>query len=297
MSRPRITDHPHIDLDLSMYPSFASALYAYTARQTWVKVLGLYRGLRLRSVGGRLVLEGAYSQKLARLVDGTWHYNATMTLRERAQGLLSRLLELYQGLVVVAAEERDLIALTVFLSRRTSYHSNVVRWVRYILADIDYREPCRLDTRTVAERARHLPSYQPRQLAAVIDQLVDAVCSTDNPTKMRRKLLEIQYVGPKTADAILLFTATTSRVAPADTHLNKLARSLGLRLAYPQKHQCLRAGECTACSMADHCLSGAIVKAYGDAAGLVQTIAYVHDTIHGDYTRLYRVLERYMKQK
>lgn len=43
----------------------------------------------------------------------------------------------------------------------------------------------------------------------------------------RKKLMEIQGVGPKTADVVLLFSANKHTI-PVDTHVNRVSKRLGL---------------------------------------------------------------------
>jgi len=43
----------------------------------------------------------------------------------------------------------------------------------------------------------------------------------------RKKLMEMQGIGPKTADVVLLFSANKPTI-PVDTHVNRVSKRLGL---------------------------------------------------------------------
>jgi hypothetical protein len=155
-----------------------------------------------------------------------------------------------------------------------------------------------VDIGRAVERAERLPSPQPRRLARLLPALAEALEDWGDPAALRRRLLELPGVGPKTADAILLFTGASSAVAPGDVHLQRFAAEvLGLRGLRPaSKDMCLRGGAwCPVCPLRAGCLQGRIVEVYGSAAGLVQTAAYVYGSLGaGDWrARLRRLLERF----
>jgi len=60
--------------------------------------------------------------------------------------------------------------------------------------------------------------------AAAFDEWV---VETD-PARVRETLLELDGVGPKTADCVLLFGGGRSGVFPVDTHVHRVARRLGI---------------------------------------------------------------------
>ncbi|WP_152042568.1 endonuclease III domain-containing protein [Salinigranum salinum] len=49
-----------------------------------------------------------------------------------------------------------------------------------------------------------------------------------DPTEVRRTLLSVKGVGPKTADCVLLFAGGRGGVFPVDTHVHRIARRMGL---------------------------------------------------------------------
>ena len=56
----------------------------------------------------------------------------------------------------------------------------------------------------------------------------DAFVRDESPAAVRKRLLEIHGVGPKTADCVLLFAGGRGGVFPVDTHVHRISRRLGL---------------------------------------------------------------------
>ncbi|MFC6862151.1 endonuclease III domain-containing protein [Halomicroarcula sp. GCM10025817] len=56
----------------------------------------------------------------------------------------------------------------------------------------------------------------------------DEYVKTGDPVEVRARLLELNGVGPKTADCVLLFSGGRPGVFPVDTHVHRIARRMGL---------------------------------------------------------------------
>jgi endonuclease-3 len=56
----------------------------------------------------------------------------------------------------------------------------------------------------------------------------DEFVNSANPNEVREALLEMNGVGPKTADCVLLFSGGRGGVFPVDTHVHRIARRMGL---------------------------------------------------------------------
>jgi len=56
----------------------------------------------------------------------------------------------------------------------------------------------------------------------------DEFVKTGDPDEVRSALLEMNGVGPKTADCVLLFSGGRGGVFPVDTHVHRIARRMGL---------------------------------------------------------------------
>jgi endonuclease-3 len=68
----------------------------------------------------------------------------------------------------------------------------------------------------------------------------DAFIKDEQPSVVRKRLLDIHGVGPKTADCVLLFAGGRGGVFPVDTHVHRIARRMGL--APPEAdHEAVRA--------------------------------------------------------
>ena len=290
----RVCIRADIDLDATMYPSFLSALFA-RVRGTWVKLVGYGRGLAIERRGGIVCCTGpACDNRVLAYHAGLWCVAACRSrLRERVTILPEGVRRVAMSIGVAASPwDRESIAIAVYLSRRTSYTVNVLRWVRALLSKPVDPETGSVDVDLVRREARKFTSYQVRQLAEHVEELVKAVRSSSDPATLRRRLLSVPYVGPKVADAILLFTGVTTAVAPYDTHLSKLLTEIGVRHRPPSKTACQRFGSCLSCRL-EGCGSAILVKLFGEAAGLVQTAAYVYYSLGGRLERLGEVLRRW----
>ncbi|WP_123539032.1 endonuclease III domain-containing protein [Halosimplex salinum] len=56
----------------------------------------------------------------------------------------------------------------------------------------------------------------------------DEFVKTGDPDEVRAALLDMNGVGPKTADCVLLFSGGRGGVFPVDTHVHRIARRMGL---------------------------------------------------------------------
>ncbi len=286
-----------IDLDASLYPSFASSLFEPLEPGVWVKRVGFGR-FKLFQREGRVCCKGlGCTRRVLWSLTGLWCLEkCRRVLEEKDHMLPSGVRELAWRLTVSALpEDRESIAIAVFLSRRTSYVSNVVRWVQTILVEAADPATGMVDTGKVREAAELFTSYQVRQLKTYVDKLVEVArrLTALNLLEARRKLLSIPFIGPKAADAIILFTGVSTRVAPYDTHLSKLLRDMGLPHKPPSKTVCRRHLDCNSCPFRGKCGSGLLVEMFGEAAGLVQTASYVYYSLGGRIERLKAILEKW----
>ncbi|MFB6223366.1 MAG: endonuclease III [Haloarcula sp.] len=68
----------------------------------------------------------------------------------------------------------------------------------------------------------------------------DEFVRTGDPDEVRSTLLDMNGVGPKTADCVLLFAGGRDGVFPVDTHVHRIARRMGLAPA-DADHETVRA--------------------------------------------------------
>ncbi len=299
MSRQCIRVGQNYDLDLSMYPSFLSSIYNFVGPKRWARRIGPRHALV--QLGEKLCCIGeGCSYKLLWGISGLWCWHECTTSLKASR--YSWLLHLYPGLRVAAAldsVDRILVSSAVILSINTRYASNVRRWLKLIFEN---KQSGDLSIVKAVLNAERFSSPQPRLLAKVLPILSKIVSEIDrlDPSVARSRLLGIKGVGPKTADAILLFTGATSMVAPGDRHFVCFVKSkLGFTGRLGSKEECVKRGPwCQTCSLNSYCLQGQVVKVFGVGAGLVQTISYVYGRLgtEGWRRRLYRELEAFYRE-
>ncbi len=272
-----------IDILLSLYPSFASTLFEVEHSDNGIiitKLIGQYSGTRIVLTQDTAVCEGMCERKLLEEWLGLW-FNPRLYVGEIPKNirlLVLELVESYEGLTLITSSiDWKIILAATFLSRRTDYHTNVVRWIRKIFTNIELDDIRKVKNR-IADAGK---SYQLKQLAEILDELYTISFNKD-PWSLRRDLLEIRYVGPKTVDAFLLFSGKGSMFTPSDVHYTRFAeRVLGFKdYVVPSKTMCLaHDGNCLRCPYASKCLTGRSIRIFGKLSGWIQTIAYVHDKL------------------
>ena len=270
-----------IDLRLSLYPSFASVLFTQLDNETLLKDLGYGKGLRIRVHRHEVECEGVLcDDELIKEWIGIWFnpYNYLDKAKRSKKYVIEKLIDLYNGVrIITSSVDWKIILVAVFLSRRTDYHVNVVRWVKTIFRDT-YIEN---NIDTVIKRIDVAgKSYQLKQLKSSISSLFN-INFNERPWSLRRELLLKKYVGPKVVDAFLLFTKKGTVFTPSDIHYQRFVRNLNLvdkKLGIPMKNICLRYGaNCFDCLFRNNCLTGWSISVFGELSGWVQTIAYIHD--------------------
>ena len=175
--------------------------------------------------------------------------------------------------LAISPSDRHLIFIAVFLSRATPWETNVLRWTNKIFEKDDIDELIRLDF------TRFGSSFQLRQLNHVFKMYVENIYPLDDPWETRRALLMLDNIGPKTADAYLLFTGIDVSAAPIDRHAIRMARRLGIEGKPPRKELCIKY-TCLECPANNTCLRAILSFRYGIVAGWVQTVFYYHSTTY-----------------
>jgi len=271
-----------------MFPSFASVLFRKVGNNVWVKELGYGVGTVIAVKNGKVVCSGAScTDEVIAQWAGTWFnpYDYISKVSRRLRSLVEVLLSTYSGLRLITSSyypDRLIIAIATFLSRRTSYHTNVVKWVKAIFSGIEeYR------AKYIVKRIPEVGgNYQLSTLHEVVEDLERVVVSSNlRGWELRRELLGIKNVGPKIADAFLLFTGEGTIFTPSDVHYSRFARRLGLvgseEVLIPNKNMCLTYGvNCMECPVRSKCLTGRSIIELGELSGYIQTIAYIHDKVY-----------------
>jgi len=274
-----------VNLEATLRPSFTLALFERVGPSEWRKVAGAHRGCVLGQRGSQ-VYSDAGEEPLAHW-SGAWFsperefevVGGGLSPRERS--IVGALLSAHAGLSLsVSPHDMELMLIPVALSRRTDYERNVLRWCRAMWCRAStLSEVLRLDFRLVGT------SYQLEQLKATLQDFTAKVAprlpDLKDPWELRMALMECRYVGPKVADAYILFTKVDVSAAPVDVHMVRMALRLGLADfdALPSKALCSRFA-CYECPASDGCLRAALSRKYGGLAGWLQTALYVHDKLY-----------------
>lgn len=259
-----------LDLDLTLYPSFVLSLFDET-RGVYRKIAGRSRHCCVWQKGGEIWSTCPEDETV--LYTGLWFLEVrdAETPHRKFSDLVDALIEAYAALSLAVDVYDPLhIFISAFLSQNTSYHSNVLRWTKK-LWEIS-PDPIR-----AAEAAPHVG--QSFQLA----RLPEAVrCAAKDwprdPYELRKMLLNCKYVGPKTVDAVLLFSRAESAAVPVDRHFVKMLSRLSLfpNSSPPNSQYCKRF-TCLECPRRSRCARWLAAKYFGRLAGWVQTAFYIHD--------------------
>ena len=277
MIRFRVDDY---SLELTMYPSFTYTMYIVDHNR-YVKVYGMFRGYTMRQYGKFLEYSNV-PEDVMLLLSGLW-YDPVDEMSKASKSIRSKLSKIADtySCVRLAIDPYDTIHMfiSVFLSRRTDFHTNVVKWCRSIFEHLE-REGVR------SVRFREISSsYQMIQLEEVVRRgyLDDPQRFSvgDDPWSTIRWILTIPYVGPKTTYAYVLFTSKYSMFAPTDVHMIRFNRRFNIVDANeaPVASYCLKY-TCYNCPRVGTCITGSMFRTYGKLAGWIQTVAYVHDSLY-----------------
>jgi len=263
---PRVKAWEGYSLSATLAPSFVRALFEEKGG-FYVKIAGHRRGARMWQEGEEVVGEGCDEGEL-RYWSGIWLDRSLV--EEKATYLAAAHKEL--GLSV-SPYDRHLIFVAVFLSRATSWEGNVLRWCRGIFSRADT-----LEALLKLDFVEFGSSFQLKQLGPALRRYAEQVHCVSDPWEVRRALLSLRNVGPKLADAYLLFTGLDPSAPPIDRHALRMTARLGLSGVSPRRELCARY-PCPECPTAASCIRWALSSIYGSAAGWVQTAFYVHDTL------------------
>jgi len=281
------------DLRVSLRASFSLPLFEEEGPGCFIKSYGYRRGLKLRGHVGLVEYEGCGPDE-ARLLSGAWFdpLENARRLRRKVASLVYELWQAFPGLgLAVDPWDPRAMFYSIFLSRNTDYHANTVRWVREMASRaLDEDGLARLDPVEVGS------SYQLRQLSEIkpdLDRLISSLepgpglmGSEELFSSVRRKLLSLPHVGPKTVHAFALFCFGLTQLAPADRHLMAISRALGLvgeDVRAPRKDLCLRY-DCwrgrEPCPQAGRCITALLMKELGPLAGWFQTASFLYGCLY-----------------
>jgi len=287
--RFKVGDPHDYNLELTLKPSFVSSLYADAGQGFWCKQVGLYAEfVSVRQVDD--LVEACVHRDVSEEVSkalahelGLWDEKPServSRLRGELREQVGALSELFPGVrLSIAPHDFNCIFIAVALSKRTRYEVFVRRWVKE-LWDRWRCDPATIASLKPEELKRVGTSYQ---LAELVKTLQDYVRLGVDVRKaavedLRRALMSCWGVGPKVADATLLFTTRSPWIAPCDTHLRRVSRRLGWiegEVRMPRKALCLSlyCDECV--DRFGPCLKVEIEEKFRGFGGWIQTLTYL----------------------
>ncbi|NPB00673.1 MAG: hypothetical protein GXO10_04800 [Crenarchaeota archaeon] len=263
-------------LKYTLYPSFTLTLFNNLKENKYVKICGYNTGLIIEQIENKLIIENVIDSNYIYDITGLWYEP-----REHLSDVDRRFLDIIEKIVdkvsfirlSVSRQDYIFIFISTFLSRNTDFYTNVIRWVKKI---------CELSENNVHKITPDLVkkignSYQLQQLAEVIDQVL-SIRLEDDFWIVRRSLLKIPYAGPKVVDAFLIFTKSTTSIAPSDIHYERFIKRFKIfrNFRKPIKNYCIRY-RCYNCPISNRCLTGLSYNHFGRLSSWIQTVSYVID--------------------
>ncbi len=280
-------------LRLTLYPSFSLALFKLYG-DTYLKYLGMCRGLRIHDYGYEVLISGDYCdidymRELCGVLEDPLDY--VYEVDPRFSDIYYHLFTQWRGVgLSTAMRDFDYVFIAIFLSKRTSYHDLVLQWVNTLFNIISNPEDLNnIDTSNLFKPP------QMRELSSVFKEYfynVRPYVIRGNIDDVKYNLLRIKGVGPKITYAYLLHAMRFTEIAPIDTHFIYFTTNvLGLKYGVPKKEFCLRY-ECSRC--VGNCIMSMLRTFFGRSLGYLQTVVYVHDKMLCKKSRCYEcILRRY----
>lgn len=260
-----------LDLELTLYPSYVLSLLDKKGK-SYFKIAGAKRGCLMVIKGDRLITDcGPEASQWS----GSWFIEVLESNEPKGSvsWLLDLLREQYPKLGLAVDPQDPLhILIAVFLSQATSFHSNVLKWLKVVWSRTE--NPFEA-IEVIGEIAK---SFQLKRLSTTFDCISSAV--RGNLCEIRRNLIKCKYCGPKVADAFLLFSLADTTSAPIDRHFTSMVRKLGIWPKYKlaRKELC-GIHACPECPERGNCLRWLASDSFGKLAGWVQTAFYLHEKL------------------
>uniref|UniRef100_A0A7J3ZK34 HhH-GPD domain-containing protein n=1 Tax=Fervidicoccus fontis TaxID=683846 RepID=A0A7J3ZK34_9CREN len=278
-----LLDRP-LDLELTYYPSFVLPFVDKVGEDRYAVVAGTFKGGVIELVGNTLRFKNL-SPQAALYLSGAWFnpIDVASKLPRAARSRIWGLVETYSHLgLAIDPYDKELVFISVFLSRTTDFHVNTVGWCRALVSLT--KSLSTIDSSVVLQVGSSFQLKQlPQALSSYLVEVVPLESEGAGLEEIKRSLLSIKNVGVKTALAYLLFTRPeASRIAPCDVHFASLAGRLELidkPFTRPVKRLCARY-ECTTCPLRSRCAVALTSTLYKTLSGWIQTACYVHDKLY-----------------
>lgn len=273
-----------INLNLTLYPSFNLVLLDRIDENKYLKVIGKDSGKLLTVISPTEIISDI-SEELMHYLTGEWFYPEKYIayLKGRLLKIVKAIISRYSEVSLsVNPFDRVYMFISIFLSKTTNFHVNVIKWCKRIwkISEGDISRILKIDMKVVGN------SFQLKQLPRALSDYLKYVKPyeedlTRDSWGIRKQLLKCWGCGPKIADAYLLFVAVDEMSVPCDKHLVTMVNRLDL-VSYsklPQKNYCLK-NTCVECPLAEECLRSVFAKTFGRLSGWLQTIFYIHDKLY-----------------
>jgi endonuclease III len=314
--RFKVDDRQDYSLELTLKPSFVSSLYVKISESAWRKHAGLLsESVVIKQLGDFVEVWTFHEvdEKARRALTyelGLWDEKPSHRL-SRLKGELKEqvraLMELFPGVrLSIAPHDFNCIFVAVALSKRTRYEVFVRKWVKELW------NRWRCDPAIIASlKPEDLKcvgtSYQLADLVKTLRDYVKlrAYSIKDELENLRRALMSCWGVGPKVADATLLFATPSPWIVPCDTHLRRVSKRLGWieeEMRMPSKPLCLNLS-CDECvNKFGPCLKVEIEEKFRGFGGWIQTLTYLFGSVictssSPRCSRCHEVLRDYCKEK
>ena len=271
------------DLNFSLKPSFILSLFI-RYKDLWIKIAGFKKYSYMSQINGIIISD--VDINILKFWTGVW-YNPFIEFEKIKPSLgkslrvkVQRILETYHKVsLCVSPYDKDILIVPIVLSRRTDYERNVLRWCARLWNYINSIEDIlNIDISLIGR------SYQIIQLKNTIKDFIDKVLPIINdasPEELRIELIKCKWIGPKVADAYLLFTGLATDVTPVDIHLIRMLRRIPL-VKYeilPKREYCSKY-LCRECPINDSCIRYIFSNTFKRLAGWLQTVFYLHDRLY-----------------
>jgi len=273
------------NLDESLNASFVLPFFEKHSRG-YVKFYGWNRGLRIECEADTLRFNlGSPNEVL--MLSGAW-FNPHLEIANasrNARKILEKFLEVFPGLGI-AINPWDKIGMlyTVFLSRNTDYYRNTVIWVKKIFKIAETEDKLsnvRFNNIGRSYQLRQLNKVRGKLTSILKDNLSVESHSLNKFLEIRKKLLSVEYCGPKIAHGYGLFSLGLTCLSQVDRHLLRIGEALGIidpDDKIPLKNLCAYS-KCfisNDCKIIDRCITYKMYKSFGVAAGWLQTATYLY---------------------
>ncbi|HDD26664.1 MAG TPA: hypothetical protein ENF75_06220, partial [Acidilobales archaeon] len=128
------------DFELSLFPSLNYVLFEKVGRGRWVKLFGFKKGSYIEFVDENKVRFTGFTGDELRAYVGLWYdpLNYVNEVEHRYNEVIEEVINMYRRAgLPIAINDPVITFISAFLNRVTNYHTNVVRWVRTLLKQVN----------------------------------------------------------------------------------------------------------------------------------------------------------------